>query len=231
VLFRSVKVEVPLGFLENANPLEPQQYEALLALNRERVGYTPQAEKPSEDVPSATQSAPASPETGTEHRELQKRIKAAAQERGFSATIEKQVLDGKGRVDVALERDDLRIACEVSVTTKVEHERHNIEKCLAAGFTHVWVTSPDAAQLQKLREGLQSTLSPEVQERVSFLSEEDLVAELENFPISTSTSQSKVRGYTVKTIQIKLSSGRSQDRRDRLSTVLASLSDKDDGGL
>ena len=227
----AVKVEVPLGFLEDADPLEPQQYEALLALNRERVGYTPQAEKPLEDAPSATHSAPASPETGTEHRELQKRIKAAAQKRGFSATIEKRVLDGKGRVDVAMERDDLRIACEVSVTTKVEHERHNIEKCLAAGFTHVWVTSPDAAQLQKLREGLQSTLSPEVQERVSFLSEEDLVAELENFPISTSTSQSKVRGYTVKTIQIKLNAGRSQDRRDRLSTVLASLSDKDDGGL
>lgn len=227
VTAHAVKVEVPLGFLEDTATLEQQQYDALLALNRKQVGYTPQVERGFEDTPFSGRLTSASPQTGTAHRKLQKRIKAAAEEYGFTAILEKQVLDGKGRVDVALERDELRIACEVSVTTKVEHERHNIEKCLAAGFTHVWVTSPDAAQLQKLRDGLQLTLSPEAQERVSFLSEKNLVTALEKFPVGTSTSLSKVRGYTVRTVQIKLNAESSQHRHDRLATVLSSLSNNE----
>ncbi len=218
----AVKVEVPLGFLEDVNPLEPQQYEALLALNRDRVAYTPQAVKAMQDVPAAMQSASGSQEAETEHRDLQKRIKAAAQERGFSATIEKQVLEGKGRVDVALERDGLQIACEVSVTTKVEHERHNIEKCRAAGFIHIWVTSPNAAQLQKLSNALEPTLSPAERECVSFLSESELMAALDDLPRNTSTSQTKVLGYTVSTVRMELSEGQTQGRRERLIAALSS---------
>lgn len=218
----AVKVEVPLGFLEDADPLEPQQYEALLALNRDRVGYTPQAEEGVQDASAAMQSASGSQVAGTEHRELQNRIKAAAQELGFSATVEKQVLNGKGRVDVALERDEIRVACEVSVTTKVEHERHNIEKCLAAGFTHVWVTSPDTAQLKKLSDALEPTLSPAERRRVSFLSEADLMAALDGLPRNTSASQTNVLGYTVTTVQMELNSSQSQGRRERLIAALSS---------
>lgn len=218
----AVKVEVPLGLLEDMDPLEPQQYEELLALNRERVGYTPQAVEAVQDASAAMQSASGSQEAGTGHRELQKRIKAAAQERGFSATIEKQVLDGKGRVDVALERDGLQIACEVSVTTKVEHERHNIEKCLAVGFTHIWVTSPNSAQLHKLSEAIEPTLSPTERECVSFLSEAELMAAMDDLPRNMSTSQTKVLGYTVNTVRMELSLSQAQGRRERL---IAALSD------
>ena len=217
----AVKVEVPLGFLEDTDPLESQQYEALLALNRDRVGYTPQAEEAVQDVSAAMQSASGSQEAGTEHRELQKRIKTAAQERGFSATVEKQVLEGKGRVDVALECDGLQIACEVSVTTKVEHERHNIEKCLAAGFTHIWVTSPNAAQLQKLSDAIEPTLSTTERECVSFLSEAELIAAMDDLPRNMSASQTKVLGYTVNTVRMELSSSQAQGRRERLIAALS----------
>lgn len=218
----AVKVEVPLGLLEDMDPLEPQQYEALLALNRDRVGYIPQAVEAVQDASAAMQSASGSQEAGTEHRELQKRIKAAAQERGFSATIEKQVLDGKGRVDVALERDELHIACEVSVTTKIEHERHNIEKCLAAGFPYIWVTSPNSAQLQKLSDAIEPTLSPTERECVSFLSEAELIAAMDGLPRNMFTSQTKVLGYTVNTVRMELSSSQAQGRRERLTAALSS---------
>jgi hypothetical protein len=40
------------------------------------------------------------------HRYLQTLIKRMAEQRGFKATIEEQVLEGKGRVDVSLTRSN-----------------------------------------------------------------------------------------------------------------------------
>jgi hypothetical protein len=47
--------------------------------------------------------------------------------------VEEPTPDGKGSVDVALERAGWRLACEISVTSTVEQEVGNIEKCLTAG--------------------------------------------------------------------------------------------------
>lgn len=77
---------------------------------------------------------------GAEHKDLQRRIAAWGSENGFRATIERQV-EG-GRVDVALERAGLSIACEVSFTTPAVHELGNVRKCLAAGFDHVVLILP-----------------------------------------------------------------------------------------
>ena len=232
----AVKVSIPLGFLEDMPLLEPHKRDTLLERNRKRIGYTPEMEEPQEapspaPVPTPSAAAPETPPAPTSettsapqrgHRSLQNRIKQAAQKCGFSATIEQQVLDGKGRVDVALERDDIRIACEVSVTTKIDHERHNIEKCLAAGYTYVWVTSPDSAQLEKLREGLLPSLPTEIRERVSFLSEDELIAQLDALTTQTSTSQSRVLGYDVHVVHTQINPLQSKDRRKRLAAVLSS---------
>ena len=214
--------------------LEPHQRDALLERNRKRIGYTPEMQEPQEDLapapaPAPPPSAPA-PETppapttepASGHRGLQNRIKQAAQKCGFSATIEQQVHGGKGRIDVALTRDDIRIACEVSVTTKLDQERRNIEKCLAAGYDQVWVTSPDSAQLEKLREGLLSSLPTEIRERVSCLSEDELIAQLDALTTQTSVSQSRVLGYDVHVVHTKISPLQSKDRRKRLAAVLSS---------
>ncbi len=237
---RALKVNVPLGFLESYPTLEPHQRAVLLERNRHTIGYTPiQNEEPLEErVPATTPipsplpapapslpiqtpspSVPTSaPATG--HRELQNRIKQAAQKCGFSATIEQQVQGGKGRIDVALTRDDLRIACEVSVTTKLGHERRNIEKCLAAGYDQVWVTSPDVAQLIKLREGLLPTLPDTTRQRVSFLSEDELMAQLAALTTHSSVSQSRVLGYDVNVVHAQISPSQAKDRRARLAAVL-----------
>lgn len=226
----AVRVSVPLGYLEEMPSLEPPQYEALLTLNRERIGYVPSADKSADGASDTFSSGGGQKGSETAHRGLQRRIKAAGQERGFSATLEKPVLDGHGRVDVVLERDGLSIACEVSVTTKVDDERHNIDKCLAASFTHVWVTSPDPTQLTKLREALAPDLSPDARECVSFLSEAELMAALDDLPRSTTSRQAKVLGYTVHTTLVELGPSRSRDRRDRLIAALSSPSGRTDRG-
>jgi hypothetical protein len=80
---------------------------------------------------------------GAQHKYLQNLIKRLAEEKGYSATIEKSILDGLGSVDVALEREGSRIACETTVTTTVEHEIGNVQKCLAAGFEWVVLVAAD----------------------------------------------------------------------------------------
>jgi Helicase HerA, central domain len=226
---RALKVGIPLGFLESYPVLEPEQHNVLLEGNRKSVGYVPRIAVPRQELVPAPPSPPtqepepasvAMPETATGHRELQDRIKQAAQKSGFFATIEQQVLNGKGRVDVALERDGMRIACEVSVTTRLEHEQHNIEKCLAAGYEQVWVTSPDSRQLAKLRAGLLPTLPAGARERVFCLSEDELIAQLEALTTQASISQTKVLGYEVKIMHTRISPLQAMDRRARLAAVL-----------
>jgi len=54
-----------------------------------------------------------------QHRYLQSLIKRVAEEKSYRAVIEEPTPDG-GRIDVGLEQDRRRIACEVSVTSTDE---------------------------------------------------------------------------------------------------------------
>lgn len=239
VTSHALAVDIPLGFIEEKPRLSREQHEALLERNRERCCRTPEEiEASTDDVASGEEAIPmpdlssevpepaappptSAPEPGQGHRDLQTRIRQAAQRCGFSADIEKPVDGGKGRIDVALARDGMRIAVEVSVTTRPEQERHNIEKCLAAGYGEVWVTSPDAVQLDKLRASLQAGLSAAVQERVSFLLEDALIARLDALAMPSSFSRSTVLGYEVEVMHTTVRPPQAKDRRDRLAAVLS----------
>jgi len=76
------------------------------------------------------------PKEERQHRYLQSLLKHIAQEQGYRAVIEEPTSDG-GRVDVGLEQDGIRIACEISVTSTSEQEIGNIEKCLRAGYDQI----------------------------------------------------------------------------------------------
>lgn len=106
---------------------------------QEEAHQRPEPEPVSMPVP-----APANPhiETvrgGEHHQSLQRQIKQIAETYGFKATIEKATENGEGFVDVSLEKDGKRIACEVSVTTSATWEAKNVLKCLKAGYDHVVV--------------------------------------------------------------------------------------------
>lgn len=232
---RALKVSVPLGYLESHPRLDPGQRETLLVRNRERIGYTPQqdtwepvpepvepVEEPEESVPEEREPK-AVPEPDPGHREIQERIKRAAQAHGFATTIEQTVLDGAGNVDVSLEKGDLRIACEVSVTTKPDHEQGNVEKCLAAGYGQVWLTSPDPARLDALRSAIAPALPKEVRDRVRFFSPDDLIGELDRLAALEPPSRSTVLGYEVVVTHGSVDTVQATERRKRLGAVLKRL--------
>lgn len=78
-------------------------------------------------------------------------------------------------MDVALERAGLKVACEISVTTRVEHEVENLTKCLAAGFDYAVFVCSEERTLRSAR-GLFAGAD---QERIRFLIPESLVAFLD----------------------------------------------------
>ena len=86
----------------------------------------------------------------SEHRYLQSLIKRMAESRGFKAVIEQPTPDGKGRIDVSLERNARRIACEIARTTTVEWEVHNIKKCLVAGYDTIIVCAKENNSFEKI---------------------------------------------------------------------------------
>lgn len=114
---------------------------------------------------------------GPQHKYLQTLVGRLAQDRGFSVSTEREVLDGHGYVDAVLERDGLTIGCEISVTTSTKHEVNNLSKCLAAGFSHAVLLSSDQRTLDAARSAL-----PEVDEhRLRFLVPDALIAFLDEF--------------------------------------------------
>lgn len=116
----------------------------------------PHKESPSASVPKEAVAAPPVPPPappipgrgGPQHKYLQDLIRRWAEDRGYSVTVEKEVLDGMGIVDLVRERRGAEpIACEISVTTSPEHEIQNAQKCLVAGYARGCrpPTEPDEA--------------------------------------------------------------------------------------
>lgn len=105
---------------------------------------------------------------GVKHKALQNLVKQVGEGLGYRATIEKVILDGAGYVDVALEREGYRVAVEISVTTSVEHELKNAQKCLEAGYDLVILCAADAGHLGNVARAVEeSTLSSLVNIQVS----------------------------------------------------------------
>ena len=82
---------------------------------------------------------------GSQHRYVQHLVKGLAEERGFRAVIEEAI--GGGQIDVALYRDDLSIACEISVTSTPQYEAQNLAKCSQGRFSRVFAIAADAKRL------------------------------------------------------------------------------------
>lgn len=132
-------------------------------------------------APAPTEEPPSPPQTpgrgGAQHKYLQDLIRRWAEGRGYEVTLEKPVLDGLGIVDVVLEkRGRSPIACEISVTTSPEHELANAQKCLAAGFEHVFLVAPDKEVLNRVRSRAASVLNPNQMKNVQFVLPEQVFA-------------------------------------------------------
>lgn len=134
------------------------------------------------------------------HRYLQGIIKRIGESNGFVATLEKQVFGGIDKVDVALENEFLKIACDVAVTNTAQYELQNIQKCLASGFDKVVVVSADTKHLAAIKRQAAEIISSDQLQRVCFLEPEYFHLFLEKLNAESNAQMSqdeKVRGYRV----------------------------------
>jgi hypothetical protein len=173
-------------------------------------------------------SAPATPgRGGQEHKRLQSAIRSMGQDKGYRATIEKEILGGTGKVDVALERDDVSIACEISVTTDPEQELGNIQKCLAAGFDHVALISGNKATLNKVRALAKESLPDSDLSRIQFQTSEEFFAFLQELDAKAASKEETVRGYKVRTSFKALNESEKKARKKVIAeTILTALRKK-----
>lgn len=155
---------------------------------------------------------------GPEHRYLQSLVRSWAQERGFRAELEFE-LEAGGRVDLVITPEDTagdapeRIAVEISVTTGLEHELENARKCLAAGFDHVALLSPQASFRASLQREIGSLDAAAGQ--LAVYAPDEFLSWLQALP----RSRTRVAGYLVRT---QTSAEASVDeRRARLNQVIA----------
>jgi len=134
---------------------------------------------------------------GAQHQFLQNLVKRIAEGGGYRVTIEQPVLGGKGKVDVSLERDDLKIACEISVTTPGEYEVGNIQKCLTAGYKPVIVISASEKHLENIKQRTKAVLSADDLNNVVFLQPDSFHAYLESLSSTSGSTDGKIKGFKV----------------------------------
>lgn len=182
------------------------------------VEATPRAVPPRKAM-AAFSTPPPLGRGGKEHRYLQNLIKEYSVSRGYHAVIEEQILDGAGRVDVSLTRDDLRVACEISVTTGRDHELGNLEKCLAADYGHVLFVSADQRHVRAMEKLAASQFEDDERAKLHFVSPEEGLALIDGW--TGTAAPTTIRGYKVRTTTAIIEPGEAAQRRSAVASVIA----------
>jgi hypothetical protein len=190
----------PISEVESVFPVV-QQNQADSSETPEGKVKEAKEQKPKIKAPKQTPEAVS--EVNNEHRYLQSIVKRIGESNGFVATLEKQVFGGIGKVDVALENQHYKVACEIAVTNTVEYEQQNVQKCLASGFDKVAVISLDTKHLQNIRKAAETVLTLEQLSKVYFLEPESFHLFLENISkeqlFDKPEKENKVKGYKIRT--------------------------------
>jgi hypothetical protein len=135
---------------------------------------------------------------------------------GYRATIEKPLPDRSGSVDVALEKEGLSIAIEISVTTSPDQELGNIRKCLAEPFNHVCWISTEAKKVISVTKLVESSLGESERSRLRLCAVEELFAFIEQIEAQRTSTTENVRGYRVK---VNYAASGQEDKSARRKTV------------
>ena len=143
-----------------------------------------------------------------------------AEEKGYRAIIERITPDGSGRVDVSLEQNGRKIACEISVTSTCEQELLNIEKCLRAGYERVILCSPERKTLDKVRVLVSQKIKESDQEKVLFFKPEEVFSYLEKEAALEAEKEERVKGYRVKVRYKPVEEEEKKTKREAVAKVI-----------
>lgn len=171
-------------------------------------------------VPPKMETPPAKDKAISQHRYLQNLIKKIAEDKGYKATIEQPALEGQGKIDIALERNGKKIACEISITSTEDQELKNIKKCLAAGYEKVIVCSPDKKTLGSIKALVSQNLAESEQKKIFFFQPEELLMFLEEESAAELTKEERVKGYKVKVQYQAASEDEKKAKREAVANVI-----------
>jgi hypothetical protein len=153
------------------------------------------------------------------HKELQRLACTVGEKAGFRATTEHEILNGAGRVDVALLRADEGIAVEVVVTSTSEQVTVAVTRALAAGFSRVVVLSRDRESLRGVETHVTERLVAKDRARVHFLNPDGFRALLDELsPAEPVTG--RVAGYLVEVVEEEVELAALQARRHCLACLV-----------
>jgi hypothetical protein len=158
----------------------------------------------------------------TYHKYLQTLIKRLAEQRGYKAVIEEATNDKLGRVDVGLERDGEKIACEISVTTNDDHEIKNIEKCFQSGYGKVLFCSTEKKRLEAMKKLITEKLKLKFSSNVFLFLPDEIILFFENETTNEIKLQSEniVKGYRVKVEYKTISESQKKEKQEVVSGVV-----------
>jgi hypothetical protein len=206
---------------ESTESVEPRFQSAPEAKSSPIEAQSETEDPGSHPQPSRPVSAPPIPgKGGAQHVYLQTLISRWAVAHGWAAAIEKEVFGGLGRVDIALEREGISVACEITVSTTPEHELANVQKGLASGYDYVVVVSTEPKMLQKAARVIRRNLDAAQRARVHFLTPEALFVFLEKRKTETAVVEQRVRGYTVKTTYTAVEPEEKEQRKKAVGRVI-----------
>ncbi len=77
-------------------------------------------------------------------------------------------------MDVGLERNGAKVACDISVTTNNEHELKNIDKCLRSGYQKILLCVPEKKRIETLRKLIVEKLDPTHIDRIFLVQPDEL---------------------------------------------------------
>lgn len=181
---------------------EPKQERVILKPIAEPKEEVPESlhikPKPALDIETASKKFLETAEKQREQREhlyMQDFVKKMAEQRGFKAELEAPTTNG-GRIDILLIRNELSIACELSVTNTIDYEVKNILKCIEVGYEHIVMLCSNETHLRNIKHAASEVLDIS---RVQFLNPEHLHLYLDTFAPKDNVKETRTRGYRIKT--------------------------------
>lgn len=164
---------------------------------------------------------------GPRHKHLQQLIKQHSNGLGLRATIEAELPDRAGSVDILLEGQSLRIAFEIADGSPLEQEMRNIEKALTCGIESVVVVSDNPSHLEEIRSAaLERGILTEG--KVTFLESAGIDGYFSALGAGLASYETTSRGYKVKVRHADISE---QEREERLAAIHRAIAEhqRDEG--